>query len=188
MCLVLADSNESALKKSVEEIKGVSGVGQVMGVHVDVGDVKAVERLRDTVFDEFGEVRVFCISYYSSVHRSLPTASLACLQRNAGQQAGRQARKLAIGLFINLSSLSSPSSLHRQVQVLLNNAGISKPCPAFSLDKDLASLQENWHAVLNTNFFGQLNVAQAFAPSMARSENYSVIINTGSKQGITCPP
>lgn len=62
MCLVLADSNESALKKSVEEIKGVSGVGQVMGVHVDVGDVKAVERLRDTVFDEFGEVRVFCIS------------------------------------------------------------------------------------------------------------------------------
>ena len=70
----------------------------------------------------------------------------------------------------------------------MNNAGISRPCPAFSLSTSLSDLQANWHAVLDTNFYGILNVAQAFAPYMARQENASVIINTGSKQGITCPP
>lgn len=70
----------------------------------------------------------------------------------------------------------------------MNNAGISRPCPAFSLKTPLEDLQANWHSVLDTNFFGILHVAQAFAPYMARQENASVIINTGSKQGITCPP
>ena len=70
----------------------------------------------------------------------------------------------------------------------MNNAGMSSPCPAFSLTTPLSELQANWDAVLNTNFHGILNVAQAFAPHMARQENNSVIVNTGSKQGITCPP
>lgn len=74
------------------------------------------------------------------------------------------------------------------MHILQNNAGIGKPCPAFSLDTTLEDLQANWDAVLNTNFRGILNVAQAFAPYMARQENNSAIINTGSKQGITCPP
>ena len=75
-----------------------------------------------------------------------------------------------------------------QIHILQNNAGLSRPTPAFSLDRSLADLQRDWDTVLNTNFKGILNVAQAFAPYMARQENDSVIINTGSKQGITCPP
>ncbi|GFZ45292.1 hypothetical protein JCM24511_03018 [Saitozyma sp. JCM 24511] len=78
--------------------------------------------------------------------------------------------------------------LFGEVHVLLNNAGTSLPTPAFSLSTPLADLQANWHAVLDTNFFGIMNVAQAFAPYMARQENASVIVCTGSKQGITCPP
>lgn len=74
------------------------------------------------------------------------------------------------------------------MDVLLNNAGISQKSPAFSLTTSLADLQASWHKTLDTNFFGILNVAQAFAPHMVRQENASVIINTGSKQGITCPP
>lgn len=74
------------------------------------------------------------------------------------------------------------------MHILQNNAGTSRPTPAFSLDKSLEDLQADWDAVLNTNFRGILNVAQAFAPHMVRQENDSVIINTGSKQGITCPP
>lgn len=75
-----------------------------------------------------------------------------------------------------------------ECHVLLNNAGISRPTPAFSLDRDLKDLQADWAAVLGTNMNGIINVAQAFAPFMSRQENESVIINTGSKQGITCPP
>jgi NAD(P)-dependent dehydrogenase (short-subunit alcohol dehydrogenase family) len=75
-----------------------------------------------------------------------------------------------------------------ECQVLMNNAGISRPTPAFSLDRDLKDLQSDWAAVLGVNMNGIINVAQAFAPFMSRQENESVIINTGSKQGITCPP
>jgi NAD(P)-dependent dehydrogenase (short-subunit alcohol dehydrogenase family) len=75
-----------------------------------------------------------------------------------------------------------------EVQLLLNNAGVSRPAPAFSLTKDLAEVQEGWAQVIGVNMQGIINVAQAFAPIMARQENASVIINTGSKQGLTNPP
>jgi NAD(P)-dependent dehydrogenase (short-subunit alcohol dehydrogenase family) len=68
------------------------------------------------------------------------------------------------------------------------NAGIGRPTPAFSTQIPLGQLQTNWSEVLQTNLFGVVNVGQAFAPYMAQQENPSVIINTGSKQGITCPP
>lgn len=75
-----------------------------------------------------------------------------------------------------------------EVHLLMNNAGISRPCPAFSLTRELGDLQNSWNQVLGTNMMGIINVAQAFAPTMARQENASVIINTGSKQGLTTPP
>ncbi|WVW84584.1 hypothetical protein I302_106618 [Kwoniella bestiolae CBS 10118] len=75
-----------------------------------------------------------------------------------------------------------------EIHILMANAGISKPTPAFSLSTPLSDLQTTWHQVLDTNFFGVLNVCQAFAPIMARQENASAVIVTGSKQGITCPP
>ncbi|GMK58258.1 hypothetical protein CspeluHIS016_0502900 [Cutaneotrichosporon spelunceum] len=77
---------------------------------------------------------------------------------------------------------------HGEVNILLNNAGIKRPCPAISLDRDLEDLQESWASVIGTNGQGIINVAQAFGPFMARQENASVIINTGSKQGLTNPP
>ena len=68
------------------------------------------------------------------------------------------------------------------------NAGIGRPTPAMSTTIALGELQKNWGEVLQTNLFGVTNIGQAFAPYMAQQENPSVIINTGSKQGITCPP
>lgn len=68
------------------------------------------------------------------------------------------------------------------------NAGTSTQAPTFSLRTPLEELQSHWNKVLNTNFFGVLNTAQAFAPFMVKQENSSVIVITGSKQGITCPP
>lgn len=56
MCLVLVDFDGSALEKAVQTIKGVQGVGEVLGEKVDVGDIKQVEALREKVFDVFGEV------------------------------------------------------------------------------------------------------------------------------------
>jgi len=68
-----------------------------------------------------------------------------------------------------------------EVAVLLNNAGVAVKGHSFEgLD--------NWNAVMNVNLFGVLNVQHTFVPLMLHQENQSVIINTGSKQGITNPP
>src|SRR5690606_6531993 len=47
---------------------------------------------------------------------------------------------------------------------------------------------EGWARVLGVNLFGVLNGVQAFAPGMIARGLPGLIVNTGSKQGITTPP
>lgn len=65
--------------------------------------------------------------------------------------------------------------------VLMNNAGIQPGSAMFGpLDA--------WHRVLEVNLWGIINGAQVFAPGMIARKRPGLIINTGSKQGITTPP
>lgn len=68
-----------------------------------------------------------------------------------------------------------------EVGVLMNNAAIAPKGTSW------VGL-ENWHKVFDVNLFGVLNVQHTFVPNMLHQENPAVIINTGSKQGITNPP
>ncbi len=68
------------------------------------------------------------------------------------------------------------------VAVLMNNAGIG------GLPTTPWSEPENWHRLLDVNFHGVLRGLQAFVPRMIEANRPAVIINTGSKQGITTPP
>ena len=45
-----------------------------------------------------------------------------------------------------------------------------------------------WRRIIDVNLLGVVNGVQTFAPDMIRQETPSAIVNTGSKQGITCPP
>jgi NAD(P)-dependent dehydrogenase (short-subunit alcohol dehydrogenase family) len=65
--------------------------------------------------------------------------------------------------------------------ILMNNAGVQPGSGIFGP-------AENWQRVLNTNLWGVINGAQAFAPGMIARGRPGLIINTGSKQGITTPP
>lgn len=47
---------------------------------------------------------------------------------------------------------------------------------------------DNWRRIFDINFFGILNGISAFLPAMLEADNDGVIINTGSKQGLTNPP
>lgn len=67
------------------------------------------------------------------------------------------------------------------VAVLMNNAGIARPTKAWEG-------LENWRALIEVNLFGVLHGVQSFAPRMIEANRPAVIINTGSKQGITTPP
>ena len=67
------------------------------------------------------------------------------------------------------------------VSVLMNNAGIGD-------GGDALSNPDAWARVLGVNFFGVLHGVQAFVPAMADGGAPGLVINTGSKQGITQPP
>ncbi|GGH17386.1 oxidoreductase [Alsobacter metallidurans] len=66
------------------------------------------------------------------------------------------------------------------VDVLMNNAGIQ---PGSSL-LDAGA----WERILAVNLWGVIRGTQIFAPEMIKRGRPGLIINTGSKQGITTPP
>jgi NAD(P)-dependent dehydrogenase (short-subunit alcohol dehydrogenase family) len=67
------------------------------------------------------------------------------------------------------------------VDVLMNNAGIGP-------DSDVFGPADVWTRTLGVNLWGIINGTQAFGPGMAKRGRPGLIINTGSKQGITTPP
>jgi NAD(P)-dependent dehydrogenase (short-subunit alcohol dehydrogenase family) len=56
MHVIIVDINQEALDTAVKSIKGVSGVGEVWGLKVDVSKIDEVVAMREKVFEEFGEV------------------------------------------------------------------------------------------------------------------------------------
>jgi len=65
--------------------------------------------------------------------------------------------------------------------VLMNNAGIQPGSRMFGPE-------QNWQRILGVNLWGIIHGAQVFAPNMIARGRPALIINTGSKQGITTPP
>jgi NAD(P)-dependent dehydrogenase (short-subunit alcohol dehydrogenase family) len=120
--VAIADKDAKSLDVLAAELGAAHGESNVLAVETDVSKLDEVVRLRDRVYDSWGEVAV-----------------------------------------------------------LLNNAAVADVGRSYEgLDK--------WKAVMDVNLFGVLNVQHTFVPMMLHQENLSVIINTGSKQGITNPP
>jgi NAD(P)-dependent dehydrogenase (short-subunit alcohol dehydrogenase family) len=120
--VAIADIDAKSLNVLAAELGEAHGESNVLAVETDVSKLDEVVRLRDRVYDNWGEVAV-----------------------------------------------------------LLNNAAVMNVGRSYEgLDK--------WKAVMDVNLFGVLNVQHTFVPMMLHQENLSVIINTGSKQGITNPP
>ncbi|MBB3658822.1 NAD(P)-dependent dehydrogenase (short-subunit alcohol dehydrogenase family) [Rhizobium sp. BK650] len=68
-----------------------------------------------------------------------------------------------------------------RVHVLMNNAGIGPETSIFSA-------QAGWDNILAVNLLGVINGTRTFGPGMIAHGEPGLIINTGSKQGITTPP
>jgi len=67
------------------------------------------------------------------------------------------------------------------VAVLMNNAGTAPGGGPWDHP-------ERWRRVLEVNLWGVINGVQSFTQTMIDQGRPCAIINTGSKQGITCPP
>jgi len=94
-------------------------------------------------------------------------------------------------VFAHATDVSDPGSVDRlavavgerfgAVSVLMNNAGVGG-------GGDALSNPEGWQRVLGVNLLGVLHGVQRFVPAMVESDAPGLVINTGSKQGITQPP
>jgi NAD(P)-dependent dehydrogenase (short-subunit alcohol dehydrogenase family) len=89
---------------------------------------------------------------------------------------------------VDVSSFEDVAGLESAVQkwgggtdILMNNAGIGPDSTSFGP-------LENWQRILNVNLWGVIHGTQAFAAHMIERGRPGLIINTGSKQGITTPP
>lgn len=67
------------------------------------------------------------------------------------------------------------------VSALFANAGIQPGSSIFDTDG-------HWERVIATNLMGVVRAGQVFGPDMVASGRAGLIVNTGSKQGITTPP
>ncbi len=68
------------------------------------------------------------------------------------------------------------------VAVLMNNAGVGNN-PGLPWENSAA-----WKALFDVNLWGVVHGVEAFVPSLIEAGKPAVVINTGSKQGITSPP
>lgn len=117
----------------------------------------------------------------------LPGEALTSAQADAAEAAGDPKAVLAVptdvASFANLEHLRDVTeAAFGTPAVLMNNAGMGlNPGGAA---KDLAA----WKRLIDVNFWGVAHGVHAFVPAMIESGAPGLVINTGSKQGITTPP
>jgi len=121
-----------------------------------------------------------------------------CIADLGGDRLGEAEAKLAsaarggaadiMAVAVDVSRIEQVAELEAAVRqrfggadVLMNNAGIQ---PGSTMFGPL----ENWQRVLGVNLWGIIHGSQVFAPRMIARGRPGLIINTGSKQGITTPP
>jgi NAD(P)-dependent dehydrogenase (short-subunit alcohol dehydrogenase family) len=89
---------------------------------------------------------------------------------------------------VDVSRIEDVSGLETAVRerfggtdILMNNAGIQPGSKMFGPLQD-------WQRILGVNLWGVIHGSQVFASQMIERGRPGLIINTGSKQGITTPP
>jgi NAD(P)-dependent dehydrogenase (short-subunit alcohol dehydrogenase family) len=94
----------------------------------------------------------------------------------------------AVALNVDVRNRAAVDALAEQVReelgavsLLMNNAGIAG-------GGDVMGKAADWDRVLGVNLMGVIHGVQAFVPAMVESQLPGLVINTGSKQGITQPP
>ncbi|NNM71172.1 SDR family NAD(P)-dependent oxidoreductase [Enterovirga aerilata] len=119
---------------------------------------------------------------------------LADLEGDRLDEAGREVRAASSGAHGDVRTIptdvgSMEDMLHLKgraeelgdVAVLTNNAGIE-------IGGRFFSPLDTWRRIIGVNLWGAIHGIQAFVPDMMASGRPGLVINTGSKQGITTPP
>jgi NAD(P)-dependent dehydrogenase (short-subunit alcohol dehydrogenase family) len=115
--------------------------------------------------------------------KDLPTATAAVEATSTATGSGN-----VLAIQCDVSKMDDVQNLKDQVYeqfgevaVLMNNAGVG-------VGGGPGEKYEQWKKVIDVNLWGVINGVQAFMEAMVAQGTDGLIINTGSKQGITCPP
>ena len=124
---------------------------------------------------------------FAAARRFASMGMRVCLaDRNAAklEAAATAIGSAAVAIPTDVADPASVAALAQRagsVSVLMNNAAVDG-------GGDALSNPEGWQRVLGVNLHGVLHGVQSFVPAMAASGLPGLVINTGSKQGITTPP
>jgi NAD(P)-dependent dehydrogenase (short-subunit alcohol dehydrogenase family) len=104
----------------------------------------------------------------------------------AAEAQGGAADVLAVGTDVSrIEDLRRLDAAVRErfggTDVLMNNAGIQPGSGVFGP-------AESWQRVIAVNLWGVVHGCQVFVPGMIERGRPGLVVNTGSKQGITTPP
>ena len=116
--------------------------------------------------------------------------AIADLPGDALADAERELGQLGVAMAVP-TDVSQPGSLRHLetavvealggIDLLMNNAGVQP-------GSDIFGPPANWTKVLETNLLGLIHGTQIIVPGMLARGKPGLVINTGSKQGITTPP
>lgn len=113
---------------------------------------------------------------------------LAIAQKRCKSNVAPGQAQLVLAEVVDVSDETALLSLAAQVfeatgkcHILMNNAGIGRGGDSMT---DMSTVER----VMSVNTYGPIHGCLAFVPRMKDSGEPGIIINTGSKQGITMPP
>ncbi len=120
-----------------------------------------------------------------------------CLADDDGEALGRAGAELAAiapggaaGVRLVPGDVARPDDVRRlkgaafelgDVALVMNNAGVGRGGGALGD-------YERWRRLVDVNLFGVLHGVQAFVPELVARKSHALVVNLGSKQGITTPP
>jgi NAD(P)-dependent dehydrogenase (short-subunit alcohol dehydrogenase family) len=114
-----------------------------------------------------------------------------CIADLGAERLAKAAAEIGVAVMTSDTDVGDPEALKKLeasvavqfggADILMNNAGTAFGSSCFGP-------AEAWGKVLGVNLMGIVNGTQIFGPGMIARGRPGLIINTGSKQGITTPP
>ena len=160
----------------------MTGIFSPNNIAVITGAASGIGRATAKLLSDMG-MRIVMIDANAE---KLPAAETEVLAATKGDNSDR-----VLGFSVDVSDRVAMQSVADRVlrewgvpSFLMNNAAIHvHGGPGGILDPI-----DNWRRIFDINLFGILNGVSAFMPAMLEGGNDAIIVNTGSKQGLTNPP
>ena len=116
---------------------------------------------------------------------------LADIDAEALERAHAEVAEIGADVLGSRTDVSDPASVAELKQAVLDRFGEVAVLMNNAVTRLKAKPWEEpeiWRRALDVNLFGVINGVQAFLPSMLEQKTPGIVVNVGSKQGITNPP